>query len=263
MVPRRGPFFLGAILVSCEAHCWPACWSRSLALRARTGRSAAPIRTPCWSERSRHCASAPTTTISHVASSGSRGRPTGRRSWRDSGLRAQNATTYAPLAAYARLLSAHGDAAGAAAGFSEALRVSPDSVPALVGRARALAVTGDRKGSLATYERALAHENRPSARRRLIEAQLELLAGFPDDADPVPRERSVQLRRELTALDPDHDGAAERLADALERAGRAVPKRRPHWRRACRHGPRKSSDSPCARRGSARRRRPGGREPCQ
>jgi tetratricopeptide (TPR) repeat protein len=135
--------------------------------------------------------------------------------------RAQDAATYAPLAAYARLLAAHGDAAGAVSRFKEALRIAPDSVPSLVGLARALRATGDRKESLATYDRALALEARPAARRRLIEAQLEVLAGLADDADARMLERAVQLRRELTTLDPDHDGAAERLADALERAGQS------------------------------------------
>jgi tetratricopeptide (TPR) repeat protein len=221
MGPRRGPFFLDAILVVVRGALL-ACVLVAIAgparadwqvhrsdSRALLGRAEQALRErPDDDEIARR--------VLRIA--GPTNRSTVLARFRS---RAQTATTYAPLAAYARLLSAYGDAAGAAVAFSEALRASPDSVPALIGLARALAATGDRKGALATYERALSKENRPSARRRLLEAQLDVLAGFPDDADPALRERSIQLRRELTALEPDRDGAAERLADALEHAGRS------------------------------------------
>jgi tetratricopeptide (TPR) repeat protein len=136
--------------------------------------------------------------------------------------RANSATSYGPKAAYARLLLATGDAAGAAEAFAQALRLSPRALPALVGRARALAVSGAMAQSLASYDQALALERQPAARRRLIEAQLALLdAGRANEAAGAGDiERQIALRRELLALDPDKDGAARRLADALERAGR-------------------------------------------
>ena len=134
--------------------------------------------------------------------------------------RAQNATSYAPVAAYARLLLALGEAPEAADRFADAVRIAPESIPALVGRARALAMAGNPTESLVVYDQALVRERRPPARRRLIEAELALLARLPDEAERAGRERAVTLRRELATVDPDRDGAAERLADALERAGR-------------------------------------------
>ena len=161
---------------------------------------------------------------------------------------------YAALAAYARLLLAAGDARAAAAAFDEALRAQPGAVPALVGRARSLAAAGAAKEAIAAYEQALGAEHHPPARRRLIEDELAILAGrggepemaqgsaglgadraHGDDpaqaadpahgADPAQAAelaRVVELRRELCDLDPDRDGAAARLADALERAGRPL-----------------------------------------
>jgi tetratricopeptide (TPR) repeat protein len=136
--------------------------------------------------------------------------------------RANNATSYGPKAAYARLLLATGDATAAAAAFGEALRVSPRALPAIVGRARALAATGAVAEALAGYDEALELERQPAARRRLIEAQLALLdARRGDEARATgDAERRVTLRSQLLALDPDGDGAATRLAEALENTGR-------------------------------------------
>ena len=135
--------------------------------------------------------------------------------------RATGATTYAPIAAYARLLLAVGDARGAAVAFSDALRLSPRSVPALSGRAGALAAAGTTDGALEAYDEALRLEQRPAARRRLIDAELALVSVRSLDGAPaVEVERTIALRREQARLDPDRDAGAARLADALEQAGR-------------------------------------------
>ena len=85
-------------------------------------------------------------------------------------------TAYAPLAAYARLLLALGDGKAAAAAFSDALRVAPQSAAALAGRAQALAAAGDDTAALAAYDEALAKEQRAGPRQRLIEAELAIVA---------------------------------------------------------------------------------------
>jgi tetratricopeptide (TPR) repeat protein len=131
-------------------------------------------------------------------------------------------SAYAPLAAYARLLAALGDAKAAAAAFDQALRVAPQSVPALAGRARALADGGDAAAALAAYEDALKLEHRPPARRRLIDAALTLLARSPDATDKGAQQKAIALLRELARAEPDRDEIAERLADALEHAGQPV-----------------------------------------
>ena len=131
---------------------------------------------------------------------------------------AVGATGYAPLAAYAQLLFALGDAAEAAQTFGEALKIAPDSGAALAGRARALAATGAVAEAVAAYDQALGHEKRPPLRRRLIEAELALLAREPGG----DLEHRLALRRELVALVPDGDVEAERLADLLESAGRPI-----------------------------------------
>ena len=146
--------------------------------------------------------------------------------------RAATSTSYAPKAAYAQLLLALRDAPAAARAFGEALRVSPDASAALAGRARALALAGSSE-AIAAYEAAIKREARPPARRRLLEAELALLAlppseDAPSDASSVPSgdarradpEQIVRLRRELARLAPESDRAAEQLADALARAGR-------------------------------------------
>jgi tetratricopeptide (TPR) repeat protein/HEAT repeat protein len=129
---------------------------------------------------------------------------------------------YAPLAAYARLLSALGDAKAAAAAFEQALRVAPESVPAIAGRARALADGGDDGAALEAYDRALTIEHHAAARRRLIDAALAILARSEDAADKGAQEKTIALLRELARADPERDEIAERLADALERAGKPV-----------------------------------------
>ncbi len=138
--------------------------------------------------------------------------------------RAEVAASYAPTAAYARLLLALGDAAAAVTAFSDATRLSPKSVAALIGRARALAAVGSIPESLASYDEALRLEKQPQPRRRIIEAELGLLAARAAKSAPESRDldRQIALRRELVGLDPDADGAASRLADALERADRLV-----------------------------------------
>ena len=134
--------------------------------------------------------------------------------------RAAGATGYAPLAAYARLLLAQGDPAAAAAFAGGASRIA-QSVPALAGRARALAAAGATDEALAGYDEALRLEQRPAARRRLVEAELAIVAARSTDSPATEDlERTVTLRRELATVDPDRDGSAARLADALEQAGR-------------------------------------------
>ena len=129
---------------------------------------------------------------------------------------------YAPVAAYAHLLQALGDAKAARAAFEQALRIAPQSVPALAGRARALADMGDDAGSLAAYDDALKVEHRVSARRRLIEAALAVLSRGGDAGDHAADDKAVALLRDLARAEPDSDEIAERLADALERAGKTA-----------------------------------------
>lgn len=130
--------------------------------------------------------------------------------------RAASAVTYGPVAAYAQLLLAFGQAKKAAAVFARALELAPDSTAAQVGRARALAAAGAGGDALAAYDLALGSARGPVLRRRIVEAQLALLARQPSGGDPA---RRVALRRELVLLSPDSDVEAERLADALEAAG--------------------------------------------
>jgi len=143
-------------------------------------------------------------------------------------VRAERAATeggkgaYAPLAAYAHLLQALGDANAAAGAFDRALRVAPQSVPAMAGRARALADAGDDAAALAAYDDALKLEHRATARRRLIDAELAVLARTGDAPDQAAQDRTIALLRELARTEPEIDEIAERLADALERAGKPV-----------------------------------------
>jgi tetratricopeptide (TPR) repeat protein/HEAT repeat protein len=121
---------------------------------------------------------------------------------------------YASIAAYAQLLLALGRFDEAVREFELALAARPGATAALVGRARALASAGHRTEALAAYDEALRAEQRPRERRRLLDAALALVA----QGDDI--EREIALRREVAALEPSNDAAAERLADALERAGR-------------------------------------------
>jgi predicted Zn-dependent protease len=137
--------------------------------------------------------------------------------------RAATAPGYGSLAGYAQVLLALGDGREAAEAFAAALGYEPDSLAALSGRARALASTGAASEAVAAYDQALGHERHPSARRRLIEAELAILASSTQrEARPGGGEveRVLALRRELARLAPDSDHDAERLADALEAAGR-------------------------------------------
>jgi tetratricopeptide (TPR) repeat protein len=129
---------------------------------------------------------------------------------------------YAPVVAYAHLLQALGDAKAACAAFDQALRIAPQSVPALAGRARALADAGDDAAALAAYDDALKVEHRVSARRRLIEAALAVLSRGGDARDSAADDKAVALLRDLSRAEPDSDEIAERLADALERAGKTA-----------------------------------------
>ncbi|HVZ87902.1 MAG TPA: tetratricopeptide repeat protein, partial [Polyangia bacterium] len=131
--------------------------------------------------------------------------------------RAAGATSYAPVAAYAQVLAAMGQPDTAAAAFAEALRLAPGSAAALLGHAQALAAAGNAPAAIDAYDDALAPEHRPAARRRLIEAQLELGPVAPRGA---ALERAIGRRRELCALAPESAREAERLADLLEQAGR-------------------------------------------
>jgi tetratricopeptide (TPR) repeat protein len=129
---------------------------------------------------------------------------------------------YAPLAAYARLLAALGDAKAAVAAFDQVIRVAPQSVAAITGRARALAGTGDDDAALAAYDEALRLEQHAPARRRIIDAALAILARSRDGADKGAQEKTIALLRELARAEPERDEVVERLADALERAGKPV-----------------------------------------
>jgi tetratricopeptide (TPR) repeat protein len=133
--------------------------------------------------------------------------------------RAAAAVTYAPVAAYAQLLLALGDAKEAAGLFARALELAPRSTAAQIGRARALAAVGATRDALAAYDLALGRGPGALLRRRIVEAELALLAQQPAGGDPA---RRVALRRELVALSPDSDIEAERLADALEAAGQSA-----------------------------------------
>ena len=155
---------------------------------------------------------------------------------------------YAPLAAYAHLLQALGDAKAACAAFDQVLRVAPQSVPAIAGRARALADAGDDAAALAAYDDALKLEHRAPARRRLIDAALAILARSGDAPD---KRRPGQ----------DHRAAARAGAHRTrQRRDRRAPGRRAGTRgqaRGGRRGPGGAAPSRSRRReagaGSARR----------
>ena len=107
------------------------------------------------------------------------------------------------------------------------MRLRPDSSAAMAGRARALAAAGDASAA-AAYDQALAHEQRPAARRKLLEGALALLPAEPRGAD---LERAIALRRDLARLAPGDDRAAVALSELLEHAGRADGARPPRWTR--------------------------------
>jgi tetratricopeptide (TPR) repeat protein len=132
--------------------------------------------------------------------------------------RARKATTSGPVAAYAELLLALGDAEAAAAAFGDALRLAPEAPALLAGRARALA-TASSSEAPAAFDEAIAHETRPAPRRRLIEEALGLSLGTAGTTG-ADLARAVTLRRELVRLAPGDDRAAERLAEALAQAGK-------------------------------------------
>jgi tetratricopeptide (TPR) repeat protein len=129
---------------------------------------------------------------------------------------AEAAADYAGYEAYARVLTALGDAPAAAVAYEQALQRRPESPAALEGHARALAAAGDASAS-AAYDQALAHEQRPPARRNLLEGAIALLPAEPRGAD---LERAIALRREIDRLAPDDAGAALALSELLEQAGR-------------------------------------------
>jgi hypothetical protein len=56
----------------------------------------------------------------------------------------------------------------------------------------------------------------------LIDAALAILARSEDASDKGALEKTMALLRELARIDPERDEIAERLADALERAGKPV-----------------------------------------
>jgi len=129
---------------------------------------------------------------------------------------------YAPLTAYAHLLSALGEAQAAVAAFDQVVRLAPQSVPAIAGRARALAAAGDDAAALRAYDDALNLESHPAGRRRLIDAALAILARSGETPDKEAQGKSIALLRELARVEPARDEIAERLADALEHAGQPV-----------------------------------------
>ncbi len=129
---------------------------------------------------------------------------------------ADAAADYAGYEAYAQVLAAMGDAAAAAAAYERALHLRPESSAALAGRARSLAAAGDAAAAVA-YDQALAHEQRPDARRKLLGGAIALLPTEPRGAD---LERAITLRREVARLAPADDRAALALSELWERAGR-------------------------------------------
>ena len=143
---------------------------------------------------------------------------------------------YAPLAAYAQLLAALGDAKAAAAAFEQALRVAPQSVPALAGRARALAAAGDDAAALAAYDDALKIEQRAPARRRLIDAALAILGPLGRGARQA---RAGQDNRRCSASSraPSRSATRSRSAWQTRWNGPASPPQPPRSsRRGCRPG---------------------------
>ncbi|HET6283302.1 MAG TPA: HEAT repeat domain-containing protein [Polyangia bacterium] len=120
---------------------------------------------------------------------------------------------YAAVEAYAQLLLASGNAAEAAVVFQRAAGLQPQLAAPVVGRAHALRASGRREEAAVAYQQALALEKRPRERQRLLAALIGQLT------DPGDIERELAARRELLLLD-NKDETAERLADALERAGR-------------------------------------------
>ena len=184
------------------------------------------------------------------------------------GARAAGATSYAPLAAYAQILLALGDAPAAAAAFGDALRRrsrrarrrwrdargrwrrrrSPDAPAAFDEAHRARVATGgapasDRGGAGSCL-----------AGRRHSGADLDRAIAAP------ARARSARARRRSRG----------RATGRRARRGRAVPPRRPRssssgCRRASLAGEARARPprrSPASRRSRRRRRRPRRREPC-
>ena len=230
MVRTRGPFFclacaifwsvcrwfvaaaLAAILAAAPARAdWQVHRADSSALLERAER--ALLESPDNDQLARRL----------IQIAGAKGRAGVRERFKTRAQRAAQTggnAAYAPLAAYAHLLLALGDGKAAAAAFSDVLRVAPQSAAALAGRAQAFAAAGDDAAALAAYDEALAKEQRPGPRQRLIEAELAIVARTAKPDDPAALEKAVTLRRELARIDPDKDDAATRLADALEHAGR-------------------------------------------
>ncbi|HVY38542.1 MAG TPA: HEAT repeat domain-containing protein, partial [Polyangia bacterium] len=67
------------------------------------------------------------------------------------------------------------------------------------------------------YDQALAREQRPAARRKLLDGALALLPADPHGAD---LERAVTLRREVARLAPGDERTALALSELLDHAGR-------------------------------------------
>jgi tetratricopeptide (TPR) repeat protein/HEAT repeat protein len=121
---------------------------------------------------------------------------------------------FADVAAYATLLLALGQADDAAAAFARASALRADPA-VLAGRARALARAGNRAEAMDAYDEALRLPVAARERRRLLEEELALLEVGAD------AERELRLRRALAGGDPRSEEAAVRVADVLERLGRA------------------------------------------
>src|SRR6187402_2765688 len=184
MVRTRGPFFCRACAIF-----WSVCrWFVAAALAATL--AAAPARADWQVHRADSSALLERAERAlldnpdndHLARrvlqiAGAKGRPGVRERFKSRALRAVQTggnAAYPPLAAYARLLLALGDGNAAAAAFSDALRVAPQSIAALSGRAQAFAAAGDDTAAMAAYDEALAQEQRSGPRQRLIEAELAI-----------------------------------------------------------------------------------------
>src|SRR5450432_2511068 len=120
----------------------------------------------------------------------------------------------ADVTACATLLFALGAYDDAAAMFARAAVLRP-SFAVSAGRARALDRAGRRDEALVAYDDAVARATTPAERKRLLEAEVALVP-------PTDLERELGLRRALAALEPHSDDAAGRVADVLERLGRAA-----------------------------------------
>jgi tetratricopeptide (TPR) repeat protein/HEAT repeat protein len=121
---------------------------------------------------------------------------------------------YAEVAAWATLLAALGAHQDAADQYARAALLHPTDPAPFLGRARGLNAAGRRGEALGAYDEALQRTVAPSARRRILEAELTFLS------QPGDLARELAIRRELAGMEPHADAPAENLADVLARLER-------------------------------------------